>query len=80
MSPCPSTSVFCGLLIVLDSSLPAPASLAPFARREKGEWDLSLAVQEVWEKKPASFTGLFGPGAKPFISEVHTKAGKGGGK
>lgn len=39
----------------------------------------------VWGKKPASFTGLLGPGAqackpKPFISEVHTKAEEGEGK
>lgn len=51
------TSMFCGLLIVLDPRLPAPASLAPFARVEEGERDISLAVQEVWAKNPASFTG-----------------------
>lgn len=85
VSPSPSTRVFCGLLIMLGSSLPASASLAPFARGKGEEWDLSLATQVVWAKKPASFMGLFGPGAqickpKPFISEVHTKVGKGGGK
>lgn len=83
MSPCPCTMVFCGLLIVLGSNL--SVSLTPFARREEEEWDLSLVVQEVWAKRPASFTELFGPGAqvckpKPFISEVHTKAEEGKGK
>lgn len=63
MSPCPSTRMFHGLLIMMGSSLLEPASLTPFARGEEGEWDLSLAVQDVWAKKPASFTGLFGPGA-----------------